>query len=375
MRVATRYLTGLFFARFLIVLVGLSAFILSLDLLIYADEAIESRGGAPGAAFDYAVLRLPEILSQVTAIAVLIAGLTVLVTLIKHRELVATWNSGTSPLGILRGFLPLALLCGLAQITIDDLLVPRSVAQLNDWGIGEYGKRLSAIDKDSPLWLRTGVDIMRLPTANIDQLPLRDVAIFHRDETGRLLKYLRAEQATYRDGQMLLTGVTVRNAHDGATRFVEEMVWPTAMPLDSLTLSLVHPSELSIRVMGGFFDNSSFSYWPLSLYRVWYHERISAAFTPLLLLALLVMLAQGFQLRRSLGGLVLSSFAHGFGYFILDRACLALGEADLLPPMLAAWGPSLVLLLGSTGYAFRHESLFGPSLSLRSPSAVPSEGQ
>ena len=58
-----RYLRRMIFNYFLLVLVGLAAFILSIDLAINSKEIIESRAGEFSALVDYSLLRLPEIAS------------------------------------------------------------------------------------------------------------------------------------------------------------------------------------------------------------------------------------------------------------------------------------------------------------------------
>ena len=75
-----RYITRLMLSRFVFALVGFVVFVLSLDLVLNAGEAVDKRGGDSAAILDYALLRLPEILSQLLAISLLIGTLAVLLS-------------------------------------------------------------------------------------------------------------------------------------------------------------------------------------------------------------------------------------------------------------------------------------------------------
>lgn len=360
-----RYISRLMLSRFVFSLVGFVVFVLSLDLVLNAGEAIEKSGGDSGVIVDYALLRLPEIFSQLLAIALLISTLAVLTQLIRNSELVAFWNCGRSPLTTMAGLLPICILVGGLQFLNDDLLVPASVARLNDWGVGDYGKGLRDKVRKGPLWLRTGGDILRLPSASIEDGPVKDVIIFRRDDQHQLSEWIAAGQAEYGEGGWLLRDVTIYPANGNKARQLETLTWETSLALDSLTASLTHPSELPFHVLGGFLDGTSYGLWPAFLYRTWYHERLAAAITPYLIVVLLFLLAQRFQRGGGLGLLYLNAIGFGFGYFVLDRAALALGEAALLPATVAAWSPSFILAMIAASYGFSQESHAGLLRSLR----------
>jgi len=67
------------------------------------------------------------------------------------------------------------------------------------------------------------------------------------------------------------------------------------------------------------------------------------------LFAAMSVLAAAFSLRLvRLGGVALlagSGVALGFGLFFLDQFCGALGEANAVPPFVAAWTPPVLALL------------------------------
>ncbi len=85
------------------------------------------------------------------------------------------------------------------------------------------------------------------------------------------------------------------------------------------------------------------------VYRTWFHYRVASALSPLLLILLVVSLAQRFQRTGTFVRLMISSIAIGFGYMVFEGMSLSMGEAGLLAPFIAGWGP-VVLLVSVIGY-------------------------
>ena len=160
MAILHRYLSRLMATRFLFIFSVLVTFVLFVDLMINSKEVIESRNGDVTATLSYAALRLPEILSLLLAPAILLATLTVLAGLIRNLELVAIWNSRLSPLRTCLAIAPLAVVLSLGQFILDGEVVPRSLRELNDWGVGDFGRTLDNETTDGAFWLRSGSEIV-----------------------------------------------------------------------------------------------------------------------------------------------------------------------------------------------------------------------
>ncbi len=350
-----RYLRRMIFKYFLLVLVGLAAFILSIDLAINSKEIIESRAGEFSALVDYSLLRLPEIASLLLPASVLIATLLSFASLIRHHELIAIWNGQVSPIKACLAVLPLGILLAVAQFTVDSQLVPKSLAELNAWGIGEYGKSVTKAPKDA-YWLRSGNDIVRLAKPEGNEVHGGAITIFKRNPEGELLARIDAE-AVVPDGEdwKLIKAVETKVA--GPEVLVHDSLsWRTELPLDNLAAMTAHPSELTFLQLFSFVVGDSFGLHPPQLYKVWLHQRLAGAITPILLMILAVLLAQRFERGGNIGLLLLRGFAFGFGYFALLNICHALGQASLLPAIVSAWVPPLILTMIAANFALHHET-------------------
>src|SRR3546814_1135711 len=109
MPVLASYLTRLLLARFALLLLGLGALLLGLDLMVNANSLLGGDGGV-AALGRYALLRAPMVASDLIKVASLLAGLITFAGLIRHSELTAIWGAGVSQLGLVRRVMPVALL-------------------------------------------------------------------------------------------------------------------------------------------------------------------------------------------------------------------------------------------------------------------------
>ena len=350
------YLGRLFFGRFAAILLAMTAFILSLDLMVNSKAVTNKAGDVAHPLLEYAVLRLPEILSQSIPVSTLLAMLLLTAQLIRNSELVAIWSIGLSPLRTVMALAPAAFLIGAFQLMTDGVMVPASLSKLNAWGVADYGKRLTNETADGAFWMRGGNDIVRLPERRYDLENLTEFIIFRRDGQGNLLARIDAG-GLHQDGDhWVLEDVVVRDAASSSIERLDELIWDTELPLDELETMATHPRELSLASLFNFVRDRTYGLYPPFIYQTWFNEKLAASLTPLLLVILIVLVSQRFERTGGLAILFAWGIAVGFAFFILDRASLAIGEAGLVPPLVAGWAPSLALAAIAGTFGFHYES-------------------
>ena len=191
-----RYLSLIFAARFILVAAGVTVFVGILDMMANGDEVVEASSGEAGALARYALLRLPEIVSQVTPFCVLISALLTLAQLSRHSELTALRSFGISQFAIFIGLVPVALLVVVGLFVVNEGLIPKSVAALRHWGIGEYGKGMSALGMTEGVrWMRKENNVLRVTIETRPDGRIGNVMIFVRSERGELLRRIEALSA------------------------------------------------------------------------------------------------------------------------------------------------------------------------------------
>ena len=157
----TRYLNRLFFARLALLLFGIVSVVLSFDLLERSDNVLAITGGGPLDLLQYAMLRAPDVASQLLPIAALLAAVLSFGELSRHRELDAMWASGVSPFKMIRALVPAAAVLISLQFSIDNWGVPESSATLRALGVGQF-EDVRPEEEKHGVWLRSGKDILRL---------------------------------------------------------------------------------------------------------------------------------------------------------------------------------------------------------------------
>lgn len=362
MSVLTRYLTRLLLIRFILLLFGMSAFLLGLDLTVNADNVMGKLDDDHLLALGrYTLLRLPIVISDLIKIAALLAGLLTLTFLIKNSELTAIWNSGVSQFSLIRRMLPLAALLGIAQFVIDDQFVPGNVAKLQEWGIVDgLGERAQKSERDM-IWIHVGSDIIRIPAANIDAHRLHDFILFERNEQGRLLAQIDVTEARYSGSAWRLFDLTVRRTDGAPVESEAVRDWPIELDIASIKHLLVHPRNLPFSQVRRFISGDGQGTWAPYLYETWFYEKLTNCLVPFLMLLLSVVLAQQSQRAGHIEFLLLGGIILGFSFFIFSGVTLAMGEVGLLPPLLASSAPLLVFATIAASVAFWHELKHRPT--------------
>ena len=132
-----RYVTRLFAVRFALLLAGLTALVVLLDLMAHGGAVVAGEGA--GALWRYAGLRLPLIVSRLLPFTVLIAALLTLAGMARHRELIVLIGAGVSQFGLMLAFLPALAAIAAVHFWLDDRVAPAAIAELRAWEAAGYG--------------------------------------------------------------------------------------------------------------------------------------------------------------------------------------------------------------------------------------------
>ena len=349
-----RYLSQLFLARLLLIVFGLAAMAILLDLLANSDDLIKPGSDIAEVLFRYALLRLPGIVSQITPISVLVAALITFVGLARHSELTAIIVSGVSPFRQVRALLPAVFLVAVGQFVIEDQAVPDATSALRDWGVGDYGDFATA-DQNDMVWFRQGGNYVRARPASANEHVIHDMTIFHRDTTGRLVERIEAESATYKDGDWILEKVTRTGAEDPTTTKLDQLAWPEAIEIPILHTLTLHPKELSWIQVLSLADEQGYGNRPRYLYRLWLHKKIARPVATVLMILLAVAAVQRILPRRHAGLMIAAGIGAGFLFWIGDELIITIGETGLLPAVVAAWAAPIILALLSSTVILRDD--------------------
>ena len=350
-------LSKMILLRFVMILTGITAFVVSLTLVTYSEEILKRGEGGAASIIEYAMLLMPITASTFMAISVLLGILLALVELSYRSELTAIWASGLSPLQIVIMMLPLSMIIGGITFLIADQGVPRVTPQLIDWGIGEYGRKKVGIGSGKAIWLRAGNDILRASGANPDATELNDIIIFRRDTNGKLLERVNARSAVLVNRRWLLEDVVIYHAENVKPNRLNRLIYSGNMRPAREGKRSGEPAEMSTVDLGYFIRNEGFGIKPVHVFETWWHRRMSLLFTPWLMIALCIPLAVQFRRGGAAGRLFMVGLALGFAFSIFEGIALTMGEVGFVPPWFGAWAPFLVFAAIAGAMTFKAETV------------------
>lgn len=341
-------LTRMVLARFLLILFGVSVFVVTLEVIAYVDDILALNNRDIWGLGKYALLRLPSIVATFIGIATLLALLLTLSELSYRGELVAIWASGVSPFRVMLMLTPLAIILGAANFLINDKAIPMSEPILQRWGIGDYGSKKLKVGEKDPIWMRSGNDILRAVRSNTNSTMLEGVTIFKRDDAGHLSEQIMAERAQLVSGRWELSNVIIYYRQNLPASRLSRLVYSGSLKPAAAGARSGAPEAMSLAGLSYFIENAGFGIRPAHVYETWWHKRVSLVFSALLMVIICVPLAVKFRRGGGIGLMFAFGVLAGFVFFVFDGISLTLGELGVLPPWMAAWVPVAVFVgLGS----------------------------
>jgi lipopolysaccharide export system permease protein len=341
---------------------GVIAFVIMLIDFVELSRTVGVRA-REASAFSLLTLTLlesPSVILQLLPFAFLFGVLGAYVNLNRRSELIAMRAAGVSAW---RFILPAAVAAAVIGAATTTVLNPVA-ARMN----GEFQRRQSELMEgylpgaSKAVWMRQGDGqeqiIIRAGSREGPGLQLKDVTLFffQVDSQGGLIftRRLDAEAAQLRRGALELTGVQAATPGSVAMRLgkvtvpsplneataIERFASPQAVPFWSL------PRMIAETEKAGF---------SATAYRLQLYQLLA---TPLMFAAMSI-LAAAFSLRLlrlgGLGALAGSGVALGFVFFFFNQLCSSLGRAGVVPPLLAAWTPPVLVLLAGVTLLFYTE--------------------
>ena len=350
-------LSRMILIRFVTIILGITIFVVGLNVVTYSDEILRRGGGTLASLAEYGLLLMPVTAATFMQISVLLAILLALVELSYRGEITAIWATGVSPFRVAVMLLPLGLVLGGLTFLISDQAVPKATPKLRDWAIGEYGRKAAAVGEKDPIWMRAGGDILRAGHSNPEATRLEDVIIFRRDAGGLLAEQIMAREAVLAGDRWELADVVVYYRENVPPNRLARLVYSGAMRPAQAGSRSGDPEEMSTGDLGYFIENAGFGIRPAHVYTTWWHRRISLLVSSWLMVLLCLPLAVRFRRGGIAGPLFLTGMAIGFSFSIFEGIALTMGEVGFVPAWFAAWAPVLVFGALAAALAFRAETV------------------
>ena len=333
-----------------------------MELLDLIRRTADVPQGVPfGILLQMALLKLPTTGEKVYPFAVMIGSMFTLVRLTRTSELVVTRAAGVSVWQFLLPGMIVAFALGIFGVTIMNPVAAMTITRferIEDKYISGKPSVLSI--SQSGLWLRqteqAGIPYRKalaheyiIHAMRMDQTSyaLETVMILLYDEQHRFLGRVDAPEARLSPGQWVVPNA-VLSTPDSVSTAQAEFRMPTQLTLNQIEDSFSAPETFSFWQLPGFIDVLEKAGFSALQHRLHFHSLMSMP----LLFAGMLMLAAVFSLRPPRRGrtgmLLVIGLASGFFLYFMTNIIYALGATGDLPIELAAWAPSLIVMMAAS---------------------------
>jgi lipopolysaccharide export system permease protein len=344
------YMVRLFLTRTVAVRLALSFVLMTLSLLGEAGKILAVPGNTDADVWRFAGYRLPMLVSFLLPFSVLLGTLIAFVGLNQHSEVVAMKAAGLSAHQILAPLVLASVVLAGGLFAFNEGVTVNSARHLNAWSNNDYKPLPPVSGINSNVWLLSGDDLVRagIVAGRGKAMKLQDVAIY--DRTGGVLqRTINAASATPLPKGWLLKQVEVYDATQNVVRRIPELKALPAVTPTQFTLAQADPSELDYWTLKDRVKQLEAAGKPVDEAKAGLAHKLSSPLSTLLMPLLAAVAAFGLARSGQVLLRAVTGMALGFAYFVADNFALAMGNAGVYPPLVAAWAPFLLfLLIGET---------------------------
>ena len=341
---------------------------LVIGLIVFVENLRMSSqfGHPPAEALKLTALQLPEFLSEVFPLVLLLGALVMILRLNRSSELVIFRASGVSAIKVL--FVPVlaALGVGVVAFSVFNPIVAatRIEADAQRDYIRNKSQNVFSVF-DGGVWLRQGTgdgqSVIQARRVSPDAVVLFDVRIHDFDATGRMITRREAASAWLNDMYWTLHNVRSWPINaDALTPLGEavsdaELRMPTDLTPEQILDSFAAPENISFWQLPQFIRQLETAGFSARRHQMFFQTELSRP----LFFAAMVLIGAGFSLRHmrfgNAGIMMLFAVLSGFTLYFFKDISESLGSAGTIPIILAAWSPAAIGIMFATGFLLHVE--------------------
>lgn len=355
----TLYVGRVFLVRFLALLVFFIIILQMLDLLNRSSDILAADGATSAQLIEYISLRAPQIASQFTPFAALIAIVLTLAGLSHTSEITVMRAAGMS---VHRVLLPLGVVCACVAVThfvFNEVVTVKAAERLDYWEASDFAVDLPPESETrTDLWIKFDNEFISAESAARygDAILLTGVTIRQFDANGLPISSIDARAARYENDEWRLFGAKVQDVASLSVTREENAIWTNSLDPELLFALSIEPDQTSIgelfaRIRQLSTDRADTRPAMTSLLSR-FSKPMATLVMPLLgAIAGFGVHRQGVLLARAITGAGL-----GFSYFVAENLALALGKLGVLPATIGAFFPFALFMVVGFSIVLRMEN-------------------
>ncbi len=350
MNILTRYLLKEFYKLFCFFVLGFIVIYIVFDIIENANRFAQAGLTLAGIA-SYMLLQIPEIVSLLTPVAVLMATIISLGVMDNRNELVAIKSSGISLLRFTVPVLLSAFAVSVGIMVLNETALPGIKAQTEYIREVIIKRRPANVYYQHKFWHKGQNSIYEIGSYDPENQVMRDVTYYGFDKDFNLAMRLDAKRAQYVNGHWrfymgLYQQMESRGNYTATAFRTKDMLLPelpadfTRLAKPTSEMNMVELSELIAKIEAEGYDARS--------YLVDMYGKLSSPFAGLIIafigIPLVLFRTKGKENRIARAIVVGSALALlywvGSGF-----VASTLGYQGVIPPLLAAWLPNILFTM------------------------------
>lgn len=351
---------GRHFLMAVLATIGVTLIIIGLiELLDLVRKVADAPKTVPfGILLQMMLLKLPTTAEKIYPFAVMIGGMIALTRLTRSSELIVTRAAGVSVWQFLLPGILVAFVLGTIFVALINPISAMTISRYERMEAKYVDMRPSVLSiSPSGIWVRQENErpirfraheareyIIHSVRMNQTNYALETVMILLFDANHRFIGRIDAPSARLMKGEWLVEQATLSEP-EGLPSYEHEYRMPTQLTLSQIQDSFSAPETFSFWQLPGFIGVLEAAGFSAIQHRLHFHSLMSL---PLLLSGML-MLSAVFSLRTprrgGTGVVIVIGLAAGFLLYFMTNLIYALGATGDLPIVLAAWAPSLIVVM------------------------------
>jgi lipopolysaccharide export system permease protein len=345
MMIIYRYVTREILITFLIVLVAVMSIYVAIDFIEKIDNFMEA-GVSAGRCLIHLIYKLPFIAVQIAPVGFLLSILIALGVMSKNNEMIALRSCGIGKRYVLKPTLVLGLFfCATLFITAD-MVVPAFMAKANQIWLHEVRKKNIYASKTNDIWMRAARQIIHIKQYSPEEKRVAGITIHTFDDEFRLEKRVDAQTGAFENDRWQLKDAIEQRLEKETDTYRVQLHQTLAAHIDihpeDLAQATKRSDEMGLAELSRYIEKVEREGYGATRYRVDYQGKIASPFVCIFLSILGTGIALRGKLREGMPVSITYGLAITFLYWIFNSLCLALGYAEMLPPVVAAWMANLV---------------------------------
>ncbi len=346
MKTIDRYIIALFLKNIAVAAFGLTAIYLFQQVTgMLLDENFPARQ-----VLTFNLFQIPAILVQMIPPSVLIGTVLTLSGLNRTNELTAVFSLGIGLKRIMALLLVFVFAISLGTLFLQDSVLPGLFKRRTNYYWREMKNRTDFyLDvKQNKVWYRSKNLIYNLKAFDLKTQQILGMTVYSFDDRFNLVQTVESEKALFTpQGWKLMSGTV--------TQFMDSDPFPVNEKFNELRLQIPETPKdfqeiekevdgLRLGELGSYIDRVKNAGLDTKSYQVKFHSRFSLSFIPIVM----CIIGIPFSVRgRREGGLAKDlgiCLAVTFFYWLFYSIGLSLGSNGAVPPLVAAWGPTLIFM-------------------------------